>query len=125
MSCNTNQQTSTIQNQIPSRGYLAGPQYLPGPELDSLRGALAVRHHDVLEEDGLVAVSPGDAGVVTGRERRLGVLEVVKGGEGSSQVMAVVTRLLTWGQLWPSVAAHCKHCIARLSSSLARRRRRR
>lgn len=35
-----------------------------------------MRHHDVLEEDGLVAVSPGDAGVVTGRERRLGVLEV-------------------------------------------------
>ena len=82
MSCNTNQQTSTIQNQIPSLGYCAGPQYLPGPELDSLRGALAVRHHDVLEEDGLVAVSPGDAGVVTGRERRLGVLEVVRGVRG-------------------------------------------
>ena len=87
MSCNTNQQTSTIQNQIPSRG----PQYLPGPELDSLRGALTLRHHDVLEEDGLVAVSPGDAGVVTRREGRLGVLEVVGGDEGSSQVMSVVT----------------------------------
>ena len=50
-----------------------------------------MRHHDVLEEDGLVAVSPGDAGVVTGRERRLGVLEVqssevrgVRGGEIST-----------------------------------------
>ena len=31
-------------------------------------------HHHVLEEDGLVAVSPGDAGVVTGGEGRLGVL---------------------------------------------------
>ena len=80
MSCNTNQQTSTIQNQIPSRG----PQYLPGPELDSLRGALALRHHDVLEEDGLVAVSPGDAGVVTRREGRLGVLEMVGGDEGAA-----------------------------------------
>ena len=36
-------------------------------------------HHDVLEEDGLVAVSPGDAGVVTGRECRLGVLVIIKG----------------------------------------------
>ena len=47
---------------------------LPGPELDSLWRALAVGHHHVLEEDGLVAVSPGDAGVVTCREGRLGVL---------------------------------------------------
>lgn len=33
-------------------------------------------HHHVLEEDGPVAVSPGDAGVVTGRAGGLGVLEV-------------------------------------------------
>ena len=54
-------------------------------------------HHDVLEDDGLVAVSPSDAGVVTCREGGLGVLaghqsEMLERSEDKQQ-------LLTWGQL--------------------------
>ena len=74
MFCNTNQQTSTVKTSN-IRDYLEDIKpALPGPELDPLGGALAVSHHHVLEEDGLVAVSPGDAGVVASREGRLGVL---------------------------------------------------
>ena len=50
--------------------------YEPGPELHPLLGALVAGHHHVLEEDGPVAVSPGDAGVVTDGPGGLGVLGV-------------------------------------------------
>lgn len=39
--------------------------YKPGPELYSLLGTLILSHHNVLQEDGQVAVPPSDAGVVT------------------------------------------------------------